>query len=577
MWAFRPDNENLSWTKGIELVVNGIANINQSCDYIFTHDDDLTFRIKQQFCIPEISLPNMLINVLKTYRPAIVGFPWAIGDRRISAMKELVTVYENETIAPLTGFDNGMVIYHKSVINLFIPFSPQGEGSFRGKWTLCAQFLQMFAHLLFGKYAIRFNMFEYNNSINMDNTLPENHFKQRIVIKNGLAYVHNSRHPYEYPQNEAYRAFLSDGLKFPYQSWGRTLNTEYRLETLKATDLKRKSFDGLWLLERLNRVYDVRHEALSNNKLLHDQFTNKQKLRVLQETHFSLKLILLTMNRLTSFERLWKSLTKALPINRTIEIFIHVDMDKNDNKRRKYLEYLSSLRSLHGNVHVVAYSERRGLKTLMIEAWRPLNNDEFYPHNEIRTDCIINMDDDWDMPYSHMAFAIDTWRGHFFKNLVGYSHLGCNHVPTYVNSTFQYVYSNKLLLSKKGAFYSMVLPSGFVYHRRYLYQYTYELPQIARDLVDSLKNCDDILLNFLIANTTKQGPVVIDTFAKAYNFGGLWKRSTQIETRTLCLNKFVKIFGGMPLKYTTTVFKINRNQTVPGRNKHHFQARMPTK
>ncbi|CAF4754328.1 unnamed protein product, partial [Rotaria sp. Silwood2] len=172
--------ENLSWTKGIELVVNGIANINQSCDYIFTHDDDLTFRIKQQFCIPEISLPNMLINVLKTYRPAIVGFPWAIGDRRISAMKELVTVYENETIAPLTGFDNGMVIYHKSVINLFIPFSPQGEGSFRGKWTLCAQFLQMFAHLLFGKYAIRFNMFEYNNSINMDNTLPENHFKQRI-------------------------------------------------------------------------------------------------------------------------------------------------------------------------------------------------------------------------------------------------------------------------------------------------------------------------------------------------------------------------------------------------------------
>ncbi|CAF3781139.1 unnamed protein product [Rotaria sp. Silwood1] len=204
-------------------------------------------------------------------------------------------------------------------------------------------------------------------------------------------------------------------------------------------------------------------------------------------------------------------------------------------------------------------------------------NNRFYPHNEIRTDCIINMDDDWDMPYSHMAFAIDTWRGHFFKNLVGYSHLGRNHVPIYMNGTLQYVYSAKLLRSKKGAFYSMVLPSGFVYHRRYLYQYTYKLPQIARDLVDSLKNCDDILFNCLIANATKQGPVVIDTFAKAHNFGGLWKRSTHIKTRTLCLNKFAEIFGGMPLKYTTSVFKINRNQTVPGRNKHNFQARMPTK
>ncbi|CAF4973921.1 unnamed protein product, partial [Rotaria sp. Silwood1] len=162
-------------------------------------------------------------------------------------MRELASVYENETIAPLTGFDNGMVIYHKSIVNFFIPFSPRGEGGFKGDWTLCAHFLQMFAHLLFGKYAIRLNMFEYNNSINMDNTLPENHFKQRI-------------------------------------------------------------------------------------------------------------------------------------------------------------------------------------------------------------------------------------------NLVGYSHLGRNHVPIYMNGTLQYVYSAKLLRSKKGAFYSMVLPSGFVYHRRYLYQYTYKLPQIARDL-----------------------------------------------------------------------------------------------
>ncbi|CAF4492348.1 unnamed protein product, partial [Rotaria sp. Silwood2] len=159
------------------------------CEYIFTHDDDLIFRIKQQFHVPKVSLPNLLINILKTYRPAIASFPWSTGDKSILAMRELALVYENETIAPLTGFDNGMVIYHKSIANFFIPFSPRGEGGFKGDWTLCAHFLQMFAHLLFEKYAIRLNMFEYNNSINMDNSLPENHFKQRILIKNGLAYV----------------------------------------------------------------------------------------------------------------------------------------------------------------------------------------------------------------------------------------------------------------------------------------------------------------------------------------------------------------------------------------------------
>jgi hypothetical protein len=50
-----------------------------------------------------------------------------------------------------------------------------------------------------------------------------------------------------------------------------------------------------------------------------------------------------------------------------------------------------------------------------------------------------------------------------------------------------------------------------------------------------------------------------------------------METRTLCLNKFVEIFDGMPLKYTMSMFKIDRNETVPGRNKHIFQDKIPMK
>ncbi|CAF1484768.1 unnamed protein product, partial [Didymodactylos carnosus] len=676
-------------------------------------------------------------------------------------------------------------------------------------------------------------------------------------FKQGLAYVPDFQHPYEFPQNEEYKTFLSSGLKQPFRSWGRTLTKEYNLIKPSIPEIKTNSFGGTWLVNRLNRVYDLRHQALSNNEFL-AHITDKQKLDVLQQTSFSLRIIILTMNRSHSFRRLWKSLMNAHRINRIIKIFIYVDFEKDDIKRHKYLKYLKSLKSLHGDVNLIVYSTHRGLKTIMMESWQSQNNDEyalffeddievssyfllyidklvkayfyglkldkrlfgislynqrfnevideyvsvsnghqpylyqlpqswgalyapnmwreflfflndkndtlipnsytnrwpfknswkkyllrymlqeggyliypnfpnnhslstnhleigindrltkienklpmqlkfnvpllesrdtfnqleipdfdrlhiynayhrkvdslddlkmpinnltsfdsctmiltvydrvnstldrlkyyqnftylslivviwnniniqpsfkleqiklkipvhilkmktnslnnrFYPYKIIKTDCIINMDDDWDMPYDHMAFAIDTWRGHFFHNLVGFSHQGRNHVIRYINGTLRYLYSHTVLLQKKlepnrYPFYSIVLPSGFVYHRLYLEKYTYELPKSARDLVDTVQNCDDILFNFLVSNSTKQGPVIIDSFAKPYNFGGLWKRPIHFRTRTLCLNKFHEIFNGMPLKYTSSLFKINRNQTVPGKNKHIYQNQIP--
>lgn len=62
--------------------------------------------------------------MLSKYQPAIAGFPWQVGDERFEAMKELKELYELEEVAPLTGFDNGMVVYHRSVLPLFFVSSP---------------------------------------------------------------------------------------------------------------------------------------------------------------------------------------------------------------------------------------------------------------------------------------------------------------------------------------------------------------------------------------------------------------------------------------------------------------------
>ena len=41
------------------------------------------------------------------------------------------------------------------------------------------------------------------------------------------------------------------------------------------------------------------------------------------------------------------------------------------------------------------------------------------------------------MPFEHLRYGIDVWRGHFWNNLIGFSHQGRNHV----SSTALFLYS----------------------------------------------------------------------------------------------------------------------------------------
>lgn len=48
--------------------------------------------------------------------------------------------------------------------------------------------------------------------------------------------------------------------------------------------------------------------------------------------------------------------------------------------------------------------------------------------------------------------------------------------------------------------------SGFIYHRKYLDIYSFELPEEARAMVAKHNNCEDILFNYMVANATGAGP-----------------------------------------------------------------------
>lgn len=76
-------------------------------------------------------------------------------------------------------------------------------------------------------------------------------------------------------------------------------------------------------------------------------------------------------------------------------------------------------------------------------------------------------------------------------------------------------------------------------------------------------NCDDILFNFMVANHTQSAPVILDNWARPYNMGGLWSDPAHFQERSDCMNRFVEIFGYMPLKYTSTFFMKRVGQSLP--------------
>lgn len=126
----REQDGNLSFKEGIHISTQRARKLHQ-CEYIFTHDDDLKFYLTRAFTNVEEKatedlnlrgrrLAAVLLDVISEYRPAIASFPWDAGDVRFEGMGEMKALWEEEAVAPLTGFDNGMVLYHYSIIDFFM-------------------------------------------------------------------------------------------------------------------------------------------------------------------------------------------------------------------------------------------------------------------------------------------------------------------------------------------------------------------------------------------------------------------------------------------------------------------------
>ncbi|XP_029671569.1 exostosin-2 isoform X3 [Formica exsecta] len=171
-------------------------------------------------------------------------------------------------------------------------------------------------------------------------------------------------------------------------------------------------------------------------------------------------------------------------------------------------------------------------------------SNRFYPYDEIETEAVLSIDDDIIMlTADEVEFAYEVWR-EFPDRIVGFP----SRIHMWDNSTNCWKYESEWTNS-----ISMVLTGAAFHHKYWNYMYTTAMPGDIKEWVDEHMNCEDIAMNFLIANVTGKAPIKVTPKKKfrcpeCTNTEMLSADLTHMVERTQCINKFSSIYGTMPLE-----------------------------
>ncbi|XP_075166308.1 exostosin glycosyltransferase sotv [Haematobia irritans] len=218
------------------------------------------------------------------------------------------------------------------------------------------------------------------------------------------------------------------------------------------------------------------------------------------------------------------------------------------------IEKLSVVPSLHG-ILVVWNNQQKSPPLLSsfpaisrpIKIIQTSNNrlsNRFYPYKDIETEAILTIDDDINMlTEDEVEFGYEVWR-EFPDRIVGFpSRL---HVWENISSHWRYEseWTNQI---------SMVLTGAAFHHKYWSHMYTYRMPDVIKDIVDGRMNCEDIAMNFLVANVTNKPPIKVTPRKKfkcpeCANNEMLSADLNHMRERSRCIDEFTQIYGRMPLR-----------------------------
>ncbi|GLT89159.1 hypothetical protein SLE2022_071560 [Rubroshorea leprosula] len=174
-------------------------------------------------------------------------------------------------------------------------------------------------------------------------------------------------------------------------------------------------------------------------------------------------------------------------------------------------------------------------------------NNRFKEIKDLNTDAVFSIDDDVIFPCSSVELAFSVWQS-APETMVGF--VPRVHWVDESKGKDHYIYGGWWSVWWTGT-YSMVLSKAAFFHKKYFSLYTNEMPASIREYVAKNRNCEDIAMSFLVANATGAPPIWVK--GKIFEIGstGISSLGGHSERRTECVNRFVTVFGGMPLASTS--------------------------
>ncbi|KAK7316600.1 hypothetical protein RJT34_00185 [Clitoria ternatea] len=184
-------------------------------------------------------------------------------------------------------------------------------------------------------------------------------------------------------------------------------------------------------------------------------------------------------------------------------------------------------------------------------------NARFLPRPaDIVTDAVLICDDDVEVDAASLEFAFRVWESNRHR-LVG----------LFARSHDWDLNRKEWIYTVHPDRYSIVLTKFMLLRSEYLYLYTCgggaRMAEMRRS-VDLVRNCEDILMNFVVADLTNSGPILVGAkrvrdYGDARNewesVGGVSvglssRKGEHRKRRGWCLREFHRVLGRMPLRYS---------------------------
>lgn len=269
------------------------------------------------------------------------------------------------------------------------------------------------------------------------------------------------------------------------------------------------------------RTYKQQNNLVNTTWQRPDLNLNQSKTKYINLTAEQFTVIIMTYKRIAVLNRTLAHLNGLQSINKTIIVWNDVDNKPPDFNAWNNLSY-------------------------PIQVFAPKHNslnNRFFIYEDVQTEAILSLDDDIILDHDIINFSFRVWQSDR-QALVG--NVGRTHKWDKKSKTWKYDFRNNCNIS-------MALLGAAFYHKQYNHAYREEMPKAILRKVDSLFNCEDIAMNFLISHITKRPPLLvgdeINSFCRECQSNLSFKKNHYIN-RNDCLNYFADIYGYMPLLYS---------------------------